>query len=111
MWGGGNLERKLHLVKWKVICLSKYKAGLGIRGLLNLKRALLGKWNWRFAIEVNTLWKDIIRLKYSAEEGVWFSQDPGRTYGAGLWKEIRKEVAQMRANSDFLVGDGIRVRF
>ena len=46
LWGGGNLERKLHLVKWKVICLSKDKGGLGIRGLLNLNRALLGKWNW-----------------------------------------------------------------
>ena len=61
--GRGNLERKLHLVKWKVICLSKDKGGLRIRGLLNLNRALLGKWNWRFAIEDNTLWKDIIRLK------------------------------------------------
>ena len=69
LWGGGNLERKLHLEKWKVICMSKDKGGLGIRGLLNLNRALLGKWNWRFAIEDNTLWKDIIRLKYGAEEG------------------------------------------
>ena len=72
LWGGGNLERKL-LVKWKVICLSKDKGGLGIRGLLNLSKALLRKWNWRFAIEDNTLWKDIIRLKYGAEEGGWFS--------------------------------------
>ena len=99
------------MVKWKVICLSKNKGGLRIRGLLNLTRALLGKWNWRFAIEDNTLWKDIIRLKYGAEEGGWFSQDLGRTYGVGLWKEITKEVAQMRANNDFLVGDGKRVRF
>ena len=45
LWGGGNLERKLHLVKWKVMCLSKDKGGLGIRGLLNLNRALLGQWN------------------------------------------------------------------
>ena len=73
LWGGGNLERKLHLVKWKVICLSKDKGGLGIRGLLNLNKAILRKWNWRFAIEDNTLWKDIIRLKYGAEEGGWFS--------------------------------------
>ena len=36
--GRGNLERKLHLVKWKVICLSKDKGGLRIRGLVNLNR-------------------------------------------------------------------------
>ena len=28
-----------------------------------------------------------------------------------MWEEIRKEAAQMRANCDFLVGDGKRVRF
>ena len=100
-----------NLVKWKVICLSKDKGGLGIRGLLNLNRALLGKWSWRFAIEDSTLWKDIIRLKYGAEKGGWFSHDPERTSGVSLWKEIRKEAAQMRANSDFLVGDSKRVRF
>ena len=45
LWGGGNLERELHLVNWKVICLSKDNGGLVIRGLLNLNRAFLGKWN------------------------------------------------------------------
>ncbi|RVW41410.1 hypothetical protein CK203_095174 [Vitis vinifera] len=28
-WGGGNLERKPHLVRWEVVCLSKKKGGLG----------------------------------------------------------------------------------
>ena len=25
LWGGGNLERKPHLVKWVVVCLDKKK--------------------------------------------------------------------------------------
>ena len=57
LWGGGNLERKLHLVNRKVICLSKDKGGLGIHGLLNLNGALLGKWNKKFAIKDNTFGK------------------------------------------------------
>ena len=29
LWGGGNLEKKLHLVKWATICLDKKNGGLG----------------------------------------------------------------------------------
>ena len=30
LWGGGNLERKIHVVSWDVVCLRKEKGGLGI---------------------------------------------------------------------------------
>ena len=33
LWGGGNLERKAHLVKWEVVCADKNKGGLGLRKL------------------------------------------------------------------------------
>ena len=43
LWGGGSLERKIHLVNWKYACSSKEKGGLGIRSLSIVNRALLGK--------------------------------------------------------------------
>ena len=54
LWGGGNLERKLHLVNWETVCLSKQEGGLGIRNLSKFNRALLGKWSWRFVMEDNS---------------------------------------------------------
>lgn len=43
--GGGNLDRKFHLISWSEVCLSKKKGGLGIRNLNTLNKLRLGKWN------------------------------------------------------------------
>ena len=45
LWGGGNLEKKPHLVKWAMVCTDKKVGGLGVRGLYKLNKALLEKWN------------------------------------------------------------------
>ncbi|RVW31161.1 putative ribonuclease H protein [Vitis vinifera] len=41
LWGGGSLERKVHLIKWEVVCAQKEKGGLGIRKIVLLNKALL----------------------------------------------------------------------
>ena len=43
LWGGGNLDRKIHLVKWGTVCTSKEKGGLGIPSLAKLNKSLPGK--------------------------------------------------------------------
>ena len=64
LWEGGNLERKVHLVNWEVVCAEKEKEGLGLRKLVPLNKALLGKWIWRFACEKENLWKQVLLAKY-----------------------------------------------
>ena len=44
LWGGGALDKRPHLVSWKVVCTYKRKGGLGVKSLVILNRALLGKW-------------------------------------------------------------------
>ena len=44
LWGGGNLDKNPHLVKWASVCTNKKAGGLGVRGLYKLNKALLGKW-------------------------------------------------------------------
>ena len=45
LWGGGNVERKIHLLNWSTVCTSKEKGGLGVRSLVKMNKSLLGKWN------------------------------------------------------------------
>ena len=87
------------------------KGGLGIRKLSNLIKAILGKWNWRFSMEEKAVWRSIISLRYGMEEGGWFSNSPRGSFGVGLWKDIDKEVIQIRHNCSFEVGNGRKVRF
>ncbi|RVW59217.1 hypothetical protein CK203_111090 [Vitis vinifera] len=79
--GRGNLERKVHLIKWEVVCAQKEKGGLGIRKLDLLNKALLGKWIWRFAHEKDNLWKKVILVKYGQEGFGWRTNEASGTFG------------------------------
>ena len=65
--GGGNMDKKPHLVKWSTVCVNKRNRGLGVRDLSILNRALLCKWIWRFANEKNALWRNVIRWKFGED--------------------------------------------
>ncbi|RVW66409.1 hypothetical protein CK203_066328 [Vitis vinifera] len=86
---GCRWERKAHLIKWEAICEDKSKGGLGLRKLVFLNKALLGKWIWRFAYDKDDLWKQVITAKYGQEGHGWRAK---RAYGAigGGYKAVPK---------------------
>ena len=111
LWGGGNHERKPHLVNWKTVCQEKSRGGLGVRGLSLMNQALLCKWCWRFANERDSLWRLVISTKFGEENGGWISRDIRGAYGTGLWKDIRKEWFTLSQNTISSLGNGRRLRF
>ncbi|RVW34912.1 putative ribonuclease H protein [Vitis vinifera] len=111
LWGGGALDQRPHLVRWNLVCLERKKGGLGVRNLALMNKALLDKWNWRFAIEREVLWKKVISHKYGVEKGGWCTRAERGRYGVGLWKAIRKEWLGMYSSLAFRVGNGRKVRF
>ncbi|RVX21575.1 putative ribonuclease H protein [Vitis vinifera] len=112
LWGGGALERMIHLVKWELVCLEKDNGGLGVKSLSILNKALLCKWSWRFAMEREAFWNQVIRGKYGEEQGGWSSKEArGETHGVGLWKTLRKEWEVVKSRLVFVVGNGKRIKF
>ena len=41
LFGGGNLKKKPHLVKWETICMDKKNGGFSVESLGSLDKALL----------------------------------------------------------------------
>ena len=111
LWGGGNLERKPHLVNWKTVCLQKSCGGLGVRSLSKMNIALFCKWCWRFANERDSLWRLVISTKFGEGDGGWNTNDIRGGYDTRLWKDISKKWITFSQNSTSSLGNGRRLRF
>ncbi|RVW56699.1 putative ribonuclease H protein [Vitis vinifera] len=111
LWGRGNLEGKIHLVNWEVVCTDKEKGGLDLRKLAMLNKALLGKWIWRYACDKDNLWKQVITVKYGQEGLGWRPKKANGVVGVGVWKEIWKESDWCWDNMIFGAGKGTKIRF
>ena len=65
------------------------------------------KWSWRFAIEREAFWNQVIRGKYGEEQGRWCSKEARGV----LWKSLRKDWDVVRSRLFFVVENGQRVKF
>ena len=91
--------------------MEKEKGGLGLRKLVPLNKALLGKWIWRFACEKENLWKQVLLAKYGQEGFGWKTKKVNGSFGVGVWKEILKEKDWCWENMAFTIGNGTKIRF
>ncbi|RVW18299.1 putative ribonuclease H protein [Vitis vinifera] len=82
LWGGGSLERKIHLINWAVVCTHKESGGLGGWGEV---------WSIGFWLE---------------NKG-----GPRNVWGGGFWRDILKESSWCWDNIEFKVGKGTKVSF
>jgi hypothetical protein len=100
-----------YLANWDHICTPYSNGGLNIRNLRRFNEGLLGKWLWRFGMEREAFWRQVVMVKYGSLEGGWTSKMPTGPYGVGLWKFICNGWDKFSRMLKFEVGDGARIRF
>ena len=93
------------------MCSEKSKGGLGLKSFSKLNKALLSKWSWRFANDIDALWRKAICFKFGESIGGWHTRVIRGSYGISLWKEISKEWPFFFQNAVFVLGDVRRIKF
>ena len=88
LWSGISGESKLHLVNWAKVCKPLQLGGLSIRCLRSFNSALLGKWLWRYGMEIDALRRRVIEMKYGNDWGGWCTKKVTSAYGVSLWRYI-----------------------
>lgn len=118
LWGGSDLKKKLHMVAWTKITQKKESGGLGIKKIKAMNEALLIKWWWRFGVEKNALWRNVINSKYKMGESSWIPKLELNRKVSSIWKDIMSIQdtnpsmhAQYFENIRFKVGDGSSIKF
>ncbi|CAN1800989.1 Putative ribonuclease H protein At1g65750 [Linum perenne] len=63
VWGSSSEERKVHLVSWDQICMSKAKGGLGHRLARHLNTTFMVKFVFLFFQKSEELWVKVLHTK------------------------------------------------
>ncbi|GKV43653.1 hypothetical protein SLEP1_g50917 [Rubroshorea leprosula] len=90
LWGGGENSRKTTWVKWETICNRKLEGGLGVKDLQKFNLALLGKWRWRFLLEKEALWKQVLEAKYTIDKSEMWEANKWDRLGSAWWRDLWK---------------------
>jgi hypothetical protein len=92
------------------ICAPYPNGGLAVRNFKLFNETLLGKWLWRFRVEREAFWRQVVMTKYGSLEGGWTSRLADGPYGVSLWKYICLGWDEFSCLIKFEVWDGTKVR-
>lgn len=59
-----KVARKLHSIKWDIICKGRREGGLGIKKLDKKNLSMLAKWWWKAKTNRGKLWYNVMSAKY-----------------------------------------------
>ncbi|KAK1300975.1 hypothetical protein QJS10_CPB13g01246 [Acorus calamus] len=89
LWNGAKeVQNRVHLVKWDIVCSSKKSGGVGILNICDMNTALLMKWLWRWLFHPNLQWCRIVKERYECDDSLRHIFPRDSLGLSGIWKGI-----------------------
>jgi hypothetical protein len=90
LWGGVAGNSKISWVSWQDVCRTKREGGLGVKDLRIMNISLLTKWKWRLLTEGESIWRNVLKEKYSGgERGFgWLSRPLASNIASSWWNDL-----------------------
>lgn len=98
----------MHWVRWKKLCNSKLKGGLGFRDLGDFNMALLEKQGWRIIQNPDSLVGRILKARYFPDCS--FFEAIAKKNSSFLWRSIIAAKPLLRKGCFWRVGNGQSIR-
>ncbi|KAE8668934.1 putative S-adenosyl-L-methionine-dependent methyltransferases superfamily protein [Hibiscus syriacus] len=118
LWGGGDGKKKIHWVSWSDVCKPKIEGGLGVPNLNVVNRALLEKWAWRFAIEREAVWREMLCIKYKLEPSLMQFDSKVSPKFSWMWRDMLSNHykadslgCSIRGKYSYKIGNERNIRF
>lgn len=86
LWGWRHEDRKIAWIVWDKVCTTREKGGLGVRDISRFNVALIVKWKWRFGVERDGVWKDILESRYDTWRDMNSVGESQKQ--SGWWKDL-----------------------
>ncbi len=99
------------MVNWAKVCEPIQNGGLGVKTFRIFNKSLLGKWLWRYGIDREAFWWQVVEVKYMSLWGGLCTKEIRGAYGVGLWKGIRRGWERFIPFVSFSVGNRERAKF
>lgn len=116
LWGGTDEIGKIHWVAWDNVVKSKDSGGLGLSRLLECNYSMLFKWIWRYKVEDNAMWKQVIEAIHVSNRR--WDMVPWNKQSSGPWSKIVKAAYATQVQGTRFInmirgmlGDGTDIRF
>lgn len=104
LWGDMEDKRKVHLVKWDLVCKPKASGGVGIRKCCDNNMTINAKLDWEVMTVTNTPWIKLIRNKYGC--GMNPRHWVKKLISSHIWKSTYSTKDISTANTKWDVGNG-----
>ncbi|GKV19682.1 hypothetical protein SLEP1_g29907 [Rubroshorea leprosula] len=107
-WGDNTDRRRIHWLRWDLVCKPKRFGGLGFRDFRAFNLAMLAKQSWRLMQDRTTLCYQILRAKYFPNGDLL-----GASVGANVsmvWRGVVDGLGILKLGSTWRIGTGQDVR-